>query len=62
MIPRYKRMKRRDWKDPFSWFNWYFMARRTEMWEYANLVTSTGAFFKTDTGLQVVAASIPELS
>ena len=26
ILPRYKRLRRRDWKDPFSWFNWYFIA------------------------------------
>ncbi len=25
---RFERMRRRDWKAPFSWFNWYFMATR----------------------------------
>jgi hypothetical protein len=23
ILPRYKRLRRRDWKDPFSWFNWF---------------------------------------
>lgn len=25
ILPRYKRLKRRDWKEPFSWFQWYHM-------------------------------------
>lgn len=40
MIPRYKRMKRRDWKDPFSWFNWRAFVVSGTRWNEDNVVAS----------------------
>jgi len=38
ILPRYKRMHRRDWKDPFSWFRWQAIVTASTRWNEANAV------------------------
>ena len=38
ILPRYRRLRRRDWKDPFSWFHWQQIVVATTRWNAGNSV------------------------
>lgn len=56
IIPRYQRMRRRDWKDPFSWFDWYFMATSvTAQEQYARLASDNTIRLASDGTVRVTS-------
>jgi hypothetical protein len=70
---RFERMRRRDWRDPFSWFNWYHQnkpetlfkwavegGRETGAMTFARADASTCATYIDSAGIvQTVAANVP---
>lgn len=46
---RFERLKRRDWKDPFSWFNWHQRTVASTRWNSENVVETRARLAEDDT-------------
>jgi len=49
ILPRYQRMRRRDWKDPFSWFRWQGFVVSGTRWNEDNVVATVARLAEDDT-------------
>jgi hypothetical protein len=49
MIPRWKRMLRRDWKDPFDWFQWRAFVVSGTRWNSSNVVATVARLAEDNT-------------